>query len=172
LYTHVVRNDPAFLVGHASIQPRTDARNLNHFLDVKVAMKDRVIERQILYFVLRENPMHLVAHILPFVLAPEIIQKKKPASQNVFAQPLSLVIRELQIPGLHKVDQWIIEQLFVENWNLLRLGGDVQIGSCPISNSDYEMIVGFRIVDGPGASSSPAVEWRVINRTDECELTG
>src|SRR5262245_3671400 len=52
LYTHVVRNDSALFMGDSSIQPRTDARNLNHFLDVEVAMKDRVIERQVFDLVL------------------------------------------------------------------------------------------------------------------------
>ena len=40
LYTHIVRNNAAFLMSYTATQPRTDARHLDDFLDIKVTVKE------------------------------------------------------------------------------------------------------------------------------------
>src|SRR5688500_5599407 len=91
LYAHIVRDYPAFLVSDAAVQ-KPNAWHLYYLVDVEVRLKNRMIEQQVFYGILRKHFSHLLPDIFPFIVAPEIVQKEETAAQHIFTQPIGFFI--------------------------------------------------------------------------------
>src|SRR6185503_3112501 len=93
--------------------------------------------------------MHLILYVLPLILTPEVVEKKKAASQRVLAQPFSFFAREFEISGLDEIDQRVVEEPLIHDGDLRRLGRDCEVGTGPVPHADNEVIVGLGIVYPP-----------------------
>ena len=76
-------------------------------------MKNRVFQWKGLGFPLRKNALELVVEIVPFRLAPEVVNHEKAAVVAIAAQAIDLLTAKRQAPRLHDVDEGMVEEFVV-----------------------------------------------------------
>src|SRR5687767_16016280 len=77
-------------------------------------MKDRVSQRQLLNLQFRNDFAKLFLDILPFILAPEIVEKDEAAPHDVLTQARGLLVGQFHEAGLDDVDDRIVKDAIVE----------------------------------------------------------
>ena len=92
LYALVMSLIAPFLPGSPAVN-ELESRDLDEFLDVVVAVKDRVADVEVNRLVLREDLLDLSVKILPFVFPVKVIHHQKASSEQVLPQMAGLLVR-------------------------------------------------------------------------------
>ena len=83
--------------------------DLNDFLDVKKAMKQRVGDIQFHRHCLRQNSMNLFHELIEFFVSVKIIGKPEAAAPQVLVQVRNIVWAKDHLFGLDRIDERIVE---------------------------------------------------------------
>src|SRR5215470_1001239 len=153
-YPLVMWDISAFFVCYPAVNI-VDIGNLNDFVNVEIAVEDRMIERQFLYRIFWKDLAHLLLHVLPFVFAPEIVEHEKTSARQEFAQVRRVFSRELHKAGLDGVSERVLEEFFVAWRHGNRVVGNRQAAPAPFAQAHDKMLVGLRIIGRP--HSAPPV---------------
>src|SRR5687767_12400191 len=104
-------------------------------------MEDRVSQRQLLDLVFGNDLVKLLLNVLPFILAPEIVEKNKTAAHDVLAQPRRLFVGEFHEARLDDVEDRVVEDAIVEYFERFGSWGNLQVGAGPFTQADNEVVV-------------------------------
>ncbi len=92
-----------------AIADRVKPGHLKQLLDVKVAMKNGVVQGQIKGLVFGEHLLDLQIEVLPLIGAVKVVYNQKASTQQVFPEAVRLCLGEVEVTDLNGVEKGMFE---------------------------------------------------------------
>jgi hypothetical protein len=152
----VGRDSSPLFGGAATVDDVLEVGSLKNLIDVKIAVKDWMIERELAKLVLWKDTEQLESDIFPFGISPEIVKDDKPAPQEVLTEAGRVLTGQVKIAGLDDVDKRVVEELWAVNGDGDRLIRDIESAAYPAAETVDKLIIGFWVVGCPARISTIA----------------
>ena len=134
---------------------------------VEDAVKKRVLAREVGEGAVGKDALHLLGEVVPFVLAPEVVEHEEAAVEQVAAEDGDFLIGEGKIAGLDDVDERVAEEHRVGDLENLRIGIDLERSH--LLEPPGKVQVGVGKIRGPSPRAAVAAIVRVVADADERE---